>query len=591
MKQFFGAFFGSVLGIIIATVLAVVIIIGAVKSSIKDTFREEEETVVMKNNSILKLSLHGAIVDRETDNPLSALKGMGEFGGSDETGLNSLLKKIKQAKTDDKIKGIYLRVKHLYGGYANITELRDALLDFKKSGKFIYCYSETYGQREYYLASAASKVFVNPQGSLEFKGLSLNLMFYKNALEKLNVDLQVFRHGKYKSAVEPFLLEKMSEANRHQSEVFLNSIWNIMLQGVSAERKLSEAELNEMANTLAIAEPKDALGKLVDALAYEDEVMSEMKKKTGVAENEKLNFTEIHKYKILPKTNAKLKDSEIAVIYASGDIKSGEGDADDISSERLAKTIRDVRLNDKIKAIVLRVNSPGGSALASDVIWREVMLAKKVKPVVVSMGNMAASGGYYISCAATRIFAQPNTITGSIGVFGMIPNFQKALREKLGVTIDTVNTHKYSHIGTTLMPASETERAFIQKSVEKIYDVFITRVAEGRNIPKAMVDSIGQGRVWTGADALKVNLVDEIGGLDAAVAYAAKTAKVNDYKLLELPKQKHPFEQLLGHAEEEAEARLLQKNLGETYSLLKFLKNMISLEGVQARLPFELLIQ
>jgi protease-4 len=591
MKQFFGAFFGSVIGIIIATVLAVVIVIGAVKSSIKDTFRDGEETSVVKNNSILKITLHGDIVDRETDNPFAALKGMKDFAGDDELGLNMLLKKIKQAKTDDKIKGIYLHVKHFHGGFANITELRNALIDFKKSGKFIYSYSEAYGQKEYYLASAASKIFVNPQGALEFKGLSMNLMFYKNALEKLGVDLQVFRHGKYKSAVEPYLLDKMSEANRHQSEVFLNSVWNTVLQGIAAERKVSETELNEMANNLSIAEPADAKGKLVDVLAYEDEVLSEMKKKTGVAEKDKLNFTEFQKYKLTHKTDVKLKDSQIAVIYASGDIKSGDGDSDDISSERLVKSIREARMDDKIKAIVLRVNSPGGSALASEVIWREVTLAKKSKPVVVSMGNFAASGGYYISCAATRIFAQPNTITGSIGVFGIIPNFQKALQDKLGITMDTVNTNKHSHIGSTMLPINEREHGYIQKSVEKIYDVFTTRVADGRKLSKAMVDSIGQGRVWTGNDAVKINLVDEIGGLDAAVAYAAKLVNMKEFKLIELPKHKHPFEELLGHAEEEAEARVIQRNLGETYSYLKYMKNIISLEGIQARLPFELLIK
>jgi protease IV len=591
MKQFFGAFFGSVIGIVIATVLVIVIVIGAVKSSFRETFREDEKSSVLKNNSILKIRLHGSIVDRETENPFAGLKGMKGFSNSDETGLNVLVKKIRHAATDSKIKGIYLDLAHIHSGYANITELRNALTEFKKSGKFVYCYSEIYGQREYYLASAASKVFINPQGSLEFKGLSMHLMFYKNALQKLGVDLQVFRHGKYKSAVEPFLLDKMSEANRLQSETFLNSIWATMLTGIAKDRHLTIDNLNAMANNLEIEEPRDAEGKLVDMLAYEDEVLSEMKKKTGVAEKDKLNFIDLDKYKADTKVDLKLKNTEIAVIYASGDIESGHGGRNGIGSERLVKAIREARLDDKIKAIVLRVNSPGGSALASDVIWREVTLAKKAKPFVVSMGNLAASGGYYISCAATRIFAQPNTITGSIGVFGIIPNFQKAFAEKLGITVDTVNTNKYSNIGSTLLPVNERERAFIQKSVEKIYDVFTTRVAEGRGMTQAMVDSIGQGRVWTGADALKINLVDEIGGLDAALAYAAKAANIKDYKLIELPKQKHPFEELLGHAEEDAEARVMQKNLGEAYSYLKYLKNIISLKGIQARLPFELLFQ
>ncbi|MCW3076930.1 MAG: sppA [Bacteroidetes bacterium] len=589
MKQFFGAFFGSVIGIIIATLLTVIIIIGVVKSSIGDAFSHEKSSVV-KSNSILKITLDGNISDRETENPFADIKALKGLTNSDGTGLNLLVEKINTAAADSNIKGIYMDMKHVSGGYANITELRDALLHFKKSGKFIYCYSEMYGQREYYLASAASNVFINPQGALEFKGLSMSLMFYKNTLEKLGVDLQVFRHGKFKSAVEPFLMNKMSAANRLQSETFLNSIWNTMLDGIANERKLSKAELNDIANNLSIEDPKDAEGKLVDALAYEDEVLAEMKKKTGVEANSKLNFIELAKYDTHKKINLKVNDKQIAVIYASGDIESGDGGNESIGSERLVKSIREARLDDKIKAIVLRVNSPGGSALASDVIWREVTLAKKIKPFIVSMGNLAASGGYYISCAADKIYAQPNTITGSIGVFGMIPNFQKAFEQKLGITIDTVNTNKHSHIGSTFLPVNEKEQAYIQKSVEKIYDVFTKRVAEGRKMNQALVDSIGQGRVWTGADAVKINLVDELGGLNDAIAYAAKAAKLKEYKLLELPKQTNPIDEFLGRAESDAEARVIQKNLGDTYSYFKYLKNIITIKGIQARLPFEMII-
>lgn len=590
MKQFFGAFFGSVVGIIIATILTIIIIIGAVKSGISDTFKDDEKSSVLKANSILKLELEGAIIDREVENPFGEIKGFKEFSKSEGLGLNTLIKKIKFAESDEKIKGIYLDMKHLNGGYANITELRNALLSFKKTGKFIFCYSEGYDQREYYLASAASKVFINPQGSLEFKGLSMNLMFYKSALEKLGVDLQVFRHGKFKSAVEPFLLNKMSEANRLQSETFLSSIWVTMLNGIAAERKLTVEQLNGYANNLSIEDPEDAKGNLVDALAYEDEVFAELKKKTEVAEKDKLNFISIDKYDTKVKTDLKLNGDKIAVIYASGEINSGEGSNDEIGSERIVKAIREARMDDKVKAIVLRVNSPGGSALASDVMWREVVLAKKAKPFIVSMGNLAASGGYYISCAADRIFAQPNTITGSIGVFGMIPNLQKAFEQKLGITLDTVNTNKHSHIGSPFLPVDEKEHAFIQRSVEKIYDVFTKRVAEGRKMPQAMVDSVGQGRVWTGTDALKINLVDELGGLNDALAYAAKKVNLKDYKVIELPKQTHPFAEFLGKAEEDAEARVLQKNLGETYSYLKHIKNIISVKGIQARLPFEMII-
>ncbi len=592
MKQFFGAFFGSILGIVLATIITVVIIVGAVKASFGDVnVKDEDEVSVAKPNSVLKLELDGAIADREKENPL---KDLGDFGPFGETGygLNTMLDKISKAKADDKIKGIYIYSKHLEAGFAATEELRAALEDFKKSGKFIYSYGEYYGQKEYYLASVADKIFLNPQGDLDWKGLSMSLMFFKNAFEKLGVEVQVFRHGKFKSAVEPFLLDKMSASNRLQSETFLNSIWNTMLTQISEARKIEVQQLNKLANDLTIRFPEDAvLAKLVDNAFYEDEVLSQIKKKVGVAEKDKLALVDFSKYE--PKDTKKIAATagKIAVIYASGSISGGQGGDDEIGSDALAKTIKDARLNDKIKAIVLRVNSPGGSALASDVIWREVVLAKKAKPVIVSMGNLAASGGYYISCAADRIFAQPNTITGSIGVFGLIPNVQKALDQKLGITIDTVNTNQHSDVGGPLRSVSASEYEFIQSGVEKVYDTFTKRVAEGRKMSQAEVDSIGQGRVWTGSDALKINLVDEMGGLSDAIAYAAKKAKLTEYKLLELPKQKSPFDAFLGRKEAELESRLIKQNLGITYTYFKQLQRIINVKGIQARLPFEMLVQ
>ncbi len=590
MKQFFGAFLGSVLGIIIATVLAIVMIIGAIKASFGSNIKDEDEVSTVKTNSVLKLDLEGQILDREKENPFKEFGDLGPLTTEGAYGLNVLIDKIQKAKTDDKIKGIYLYSKHLEAGFATAQELRNALEDFKKSGKFIYSYAEFYGQKEYYLASVANKVFLNPQGDLDWKGLSMSIMFFKNAFEKLGVEVQVFRHGKFKSAVEPFLLDKMSASNRLQSETFLNSIWATMLENISKDRKTSVEDLNRMANNLEIRFPEDAVGKLVDAAIYEDEVLTEIKKKVGVAEKDKLNLVSIDKYDPKDK-KAEGKDvKKIAVIYASGSINSGNGGDDEIGSDALAKTIKDARLDDKIKAIVLRVNSPGGSALASDVIWREVVLAKKAKPVIVSMGNLAASGGYYISCAADRIFAQPNTITGSIGVFGMIPNVQKALDQKLGITVDTVNTNLHSDVGGPLRGVSASEYDYIQGGVERVYDVFTKRVAEGRKMSQADVDSIGQGRVWTGADALKINLVDEMGGLNDALAYAAKKAKVTDYKIVELPKQKSPFD-FLTKKENELEARFIKKNLGISYTFFKQLQKLVNIQGIQARLPFEMLIQ
>ena len=514
---------------------------------------------------------------------------MSPFGDEEGLGLNSLIKKIAFAKEDPKIKGIYLDFKNLDGGFATLQELRSSLADFKKSGKFIYSYSENFGHREYYLASVSDKVFLNPQGDIDWKGLSMHLIFFKKTFEKLGVDVQIFRHGKFKSAVEPYFLDKMSQANRFQSEAFLNSIWGTMLQDISKSRKISTEELNRLANTLEIKFPEDAVGKLIDAVAYEDEVMTLLKKKIGLKESDKIKFTEWNKYEAKTKTTGKLSGGKIAVIYANGMISGGEGDNEQVGSDRLAKTIREARLDDKVKAIVLRVNSPGGSALASDVIWREVLLAKKAKLTVVSMGDLAASGGYYISCAASRIFAEANTITGSIGVFGIIPNVQKALEEKLGITVDTVNTNKYSDVGSIVRPVSTYEYNYIQTSVERVYDTFTKRVAEGRHMSQANVDSIGQGRVWTGAEALKINLVDELGGLKDAIAYVSKKAGLKDYKLVELPKQKSPFDAFLGN--KEVEAKILKNSLGRSYEYVKQLRQLITLTGVQTRLPFEMLLE
>ncbi|MBA2612611.1 MAG: signal peptide peptidase SppA [Bacteroidetes bacterium] len=592
MKQFFGAFFGSVIGIILATIIAVVMVVGVVKSSFggPDT-KDEDEISTAKENTILKLELDGPIIDREKENPFKELGELASFADKGGIGLNVMLDKINKAKTDDKIKGIYLYSKHLEAGFANIEELRNALEDFKKSGKFIYSYAEFYGQKEYYLVSVADKIYLNPQGDLDWKGLSMSLMFFKNAFEKLGVEVQVFRHGKFKSAVEPFLLDKMSASNRIQSETFLNSIWNTMLAQIAKDRKISVEELNKMANTLQIRFPEDAVGKLVDAAIYEDEVIAELKKKVGVAVKDKLNLLEFEKYEPKDKKVVAKDAQKIAIIYASGSISSGDGGDDEIGSDALARTIKEARLNDKIKAIVLRVNSPGGSALASDVIWREVVLAKKEKPVIVSMGNLAASGGYYISCAADHIFAQPNTITGSIGVFGLIPNIQKALDQKLGITVDTVNTNLHSDVGGALRSVSASEYDYIQGGVERVYDIFTKRVAEGRKMSQADVDSIGQGRVWTGSDALKINLVDELGGLNDAIAYAVKKAKLTDYKLVELPKQKSPFDAFLGKKESELESRLIKKNLGISYTYFKQLQKIVNVKGIQARLPFEMLVE
>ena len=587
MKNFFGAFFGSCLGILLTGIVITVITIVSIKNMVDDG---NDKTYNSVENSVLKLSLNDQIKERTVENPFSKIN-LGPLIPEGSIGLNTILLNIKKAKEDKDIKGIYLEISNPIAGFATLEEIRNALIDFRSSGKFIYAYSETYSQKAYYIASTASKLYLNPQGTLEVKGLSSQIMFFKNMLDKLGVEVQVFRHGKFKSAIEPFMLDKMSEANRSQVETYLGSLWNHMLAGISKSRGITASEINNMADNLLIRNPSDALKyKLVDALKYEDEAMDDIKKAISIDQKEKIHFVSLEKYADSP-NKAKLSSNKIAIVYAVGEIVSGKGSDDQVGSESVAKALRDARLDTSIKAIVFRVNSPGGSALASDVMWREVLLAKAAKPVVVSMGDVAASGGYYISCAANRIFAQPNTITGSIGVFGLIPNAQKALSEKLGITIDTVNTNKHSDVGTILRAASADEYNYIQKSVEDIYDVFITKVAEGRNISKNNVDSIGQGRVWSGTDALKIKLVDEIGGINDAIAYAAKLAKLSNYKLIDLPKQKDPLEELFNTGADEIETRTMKANLGEQYIFIKQLKTVLLKKGIQARVPYEMIIE
>lgn len=592
MKQFFGAFFGSCLGILVTGVVVTIIVVASITSLFSDTIKmNAKEAYKPKENSVLRIDLNGDIKERGVKNPFGDLD-LGPFMPKPSVGLNDIIDGLKKAKTDNNIKGIYLEISNPIAGFATLEEVRNALLDFKTSGKFIYAYSEVYSQKAYYLATTANKLYLNPQGGMEIKGLSSQIMFFKKMLEKLDMEVQIFRHGKFKSAIEPFMLDKMSDANRTQVETYLGSLWGHMTSGIAKNRNITTKDINNMADHLSIRSPEDAVKyKLVDELKYEDEVFSIIRSNIKIAEKDKINFVSLNDYSEDSKSDAKLTKDRIAVIYAVGEIESGDGDDDKIGSTRIAKAIREARLDENVKAIVFRVNSPGGSALASDVIWRETVLAQKAKPFIVSMGDVAASGGYYISCAADRIFAQPNTITGSIGVFGMLPNAQKALSEKLGITIDTVNTNKHSDVGTILRGVTSDEFEYIQQSVEHIYDVFITKVANGRKTTKSAIDSIGQGRVWSGLDAVKINLVDELGGINDAIAYAAKKAKLTNYKLTTLPKQKDPLQELLGNSKDEMEARAMKTNLGETYLYVKQVKNVLQLKGVQARLPYEMIIE
>ena len=586
MRQFFKFLFASMLGFVLGSILLIFILVGIISAAV-NSFDDEKVTDV-KSNSMLFLDFEKPIVDRASKNPFENIN-FNTFESDPSVGLNTILESLHKAKEDKNIKGIYMELSTINSGIATVEEIRNALLDFKKSGKTIISYSEVYTQKSYYLASVADKVYMNPQGAMELKGLAAEIMFYKGLLDKIEVETQVIRHGRFKSAVEPFILDKMSNDNRLQTRGFMQSIWNFMLNNIASSRKLNFDELNTLTNNFSIREPEDAIKyKLIDKLVYKDEVLEELKKLTGVTKKEdNPQLISLSKYSKGPSLEKKsLKDAQIAIIYASGEIESGEGASDKIGSETVSKAIREARLNDKIKAIVLRVNSPGGSALASEVIWREAELANKVKPVVVSMGDVAASGGYYISAASRKIFASPNTITGSIGVFGLIFNAQKMLNNKLGITIDTVKTNRLSDFGSMSRALTAEEKQIFQQGVEKVYDTFTKRVADGRKMKQANVDSIGQGRVWSGVEAKNIGLIDEFGGLNDAIAAAAKMANISKYRTIELPKQKDPFTEILSELGNEAETKYLNYKLGDEAKYFNKAQELLKMQGIQARLPY-----
>jgi protease-4 len=586
MRQFFKFLFASMLGFVFGSILLIFILVGMISAAV-NSFDDEKVTEV-KSNSMLYIDFEKPIVDRASKNPFENIN-FNTFESEPSAGLNTILENLRKAKEDKNIKGIYMELSTINAGIATVEEIRNALLDFKKSSKPIISYSEVYTQKSYYLASVADKIYMNPQGAMELKGLGAEIMFYKGLLDKIEVETQVIRHGRFKSAVEPFILDKMSNDNRLQTRGFMQSIWNFMLNNIATSRKLSFEELNTLANNFSIREPEDAIKyKLIDKLVYKDEVLEELKTLTGVTKKEDSpQLITLSKYSKGPSLEKKsLKDAQIAIIYASGEIESGEGASDKIGSETVSKAIREARLNDKIKAIVLRVNSPGGSALASEVIWREAELANKVKPVVVSMGDVAASGGYYISAASRKIFASPNTITGSIGVFGLIFNAQKMLNNKLGITIDTVKTNRLSDFGSMSRPLTAEEKQIFQQGVEKVYDTFTKRVANGRKMEQANVDSIGQGRVWSGVEAKNIGLVDEFGGLNDAIAAAAKMANLSKYRTVELPKQKDPFKEILSELGNEAETKYLNYKLGDEAKYFNKAQDLLKMQGIQARLPY-----
>lgn len=589
MKQFFKFTFASMLGFLLASFVMLLIFFGIIASIASFS---KKEVVAVPEKTILVMNLNQEINDRSSDNPFSYMN-FGTGNSSKPLGLNDIVTNLKKAANDANINGIFLELTDIPAGQATVEEIRNSLIEFKKSGKFIVAYSEVYTQKSYYLASVADKIYLNPAGDMEFKGLVGQVMFFKGLLDKIDVEAQVIRHGKFKSAVEPFIMDKMSPASKEQTLTFISGMWNHMLDGISASRKISVAELTEIADQYKLQSASDALKlKMVDKLLYKDEVLDELKTRVKVDKVKDMSLMRLGKYVNAPNNDKTTAKDKIAVIYASGSIISGEGNEDNIGSERISKAIRKARMDEKVKAVVLRVNSPGGSALASDVIWREMVLTKKIKPVVVSMGDVAASGGYYISCAANKIFAYPNTITGSIGVFGIIPNMKEMFNKNLGITFDEVKTNPYADYIPTTRPMSDAERQIITRDIEDIYSTFIQHVADGRKLTVAQVDSIGQGRVWSGVDAKRIGLIDEFGGLQDAIAEAAKLAKLKEYRKWELPEQKDPFEQIMETINGENSSKIfLKKELGQAYPYFQYLSQISKMEGIQALMPFEYIIK
>lgn len=583
MKQFFKFTLASIVGVMIAGLLLIFITIGIISAMVSVS----DQPAQIESNTVLLLKFDHQIVDRAKKNPLEGLD-FGMFQGEKTVGLNDLLDCIRKAKTDPNIRGIYLNPTDIQAGIATVEEIRAALKDFKTSGKFIYAYGDLFSQKAYYLVTVADSVMLNPQGAVDFRGLGGERTFFKKGLEKLGVEMQIIRHGKFKSAVEPFLLDKMSPENRLQTETYLKSIWSEMLTDISASRNMSFDELNDIADMVATFRKADFAKqkKLVDRLKYKDQVIDDLKKLTSTSERDDVKAVDIFKYIKVPEKREQkgLARQKIAVIYASGDIDGGVSD-DGIKSEDLSRTIREARRDSSIKAIVLRIDSPGGSAFGSEVIWREVKLAAATKPVIASMGDVAASGGYYIACAANTIMADRTTITGSIGIFGMIPNVQKLMTDKLGITTDVVTTNEHSDMISVTRPMSTFERELMQQTIEQGYDTFISRVAEGRKMEKTAVDQIGQGRVWAAQNAKEIKLVDTFGGLTDAIALAKKMAKLDNYRILNLPKLKDPFDELLKELSGSAKASFMKDELGENYKYYQQLHNLVSERGILARMP------
>ncbi len=583
MKSFLKYTLATIVGVFISFLLISFFLLGTL--GIMSSMMTSEKPVEIRDNSVLYFRLSANVPERT---PAFPFFGMDPFNLNLQTvtGLNDILANIRKAKEDDRIKGIYLEAGTGYPGIGTVEEIRNALLDFKTSGKFVLFYCPgILLQSAYYLGTAADTLYLNPAGTMQFTGLRSEIMFYKKALEKLGVRVQVVKHGKFKSAVEPFIRDHMSKENREQIRVYMSSIWGYLLDSIGTARDLTPEELNRLADSLLIDSPQAAVKYgLVDGIRYRDEVLDELKQLSGTSG--KLHLISMSKYtKVQPKKKS-LPEDKIAIVYAFGDIVMGDGADNNIGAKRFANAIRKAREDSSVKAIVLRVNSPGGSALASDIIWREVSLAEQTKPVVASMGTYAASGGYYILSPADSVFTLPVTLTGSIGVFGLIPDLQKLMNDKLGITFDVEKTNRYADFGSLYRPLSPGEKAFLTTQIENTYKMFVDHVSEGRDLRPSYVDSIGQGRVWSGLNALQNGLADARGGLYDAVDAAAGMAGLETYRTVDYPKQKEPFQEMMKQLAGEVRLMTLPKELRQVWSTWQELTALKKKYTIQARMPF-----
>jgi protease-4 len=584
MKNFLKYTLATIVGIIISSILLFIVMLAGLSAIVASG----DKPTSISDNSVLVLKAGVTIPDRGNQNPLAGIDLL-NMTLSQSSGLNEILQNIEKASTDTKIKGILIENGLIPSGWATTGEIRAALEKFRLDGKFVISYSDYVLTQEcYYLSTAASKIYINPSSMVDFKGLSSEVMFYKKALDKIGVEVQVTRHGKFKGAVEPYILDKLSEENKAQIKDYAGSIWKNVVEDISKSRGLSPEQLNLIADNLEGSLASGALSsKLVDGLMFRDELIDTLKVLSGISSDKDLNLVSMTKYTKVPDLKKAVSaKNKIAVIYAEGTIVMGKGNDGNIGGNYYADVIRKARLDTTIKAVVLRVNSPGGNAIASDIMWRELELTAKSKPLVISMGNYAASGGYFISAPASKIYASSTTISGSIGVFGLIPNAEKLLEEKLGLTTEIVSTNKNSDFPSIVRPMNTYEKEVMQKTVEDTYSDFVGKVAKGRKMTAASVDSIGQGRVWSGTSANKIGLVDELGGLKAAIKGAADLAGIDSYSIRELPVLEDPYSRIFSQLSGEIKMNILKKELGESIRYFNMVQDIKDLTGIQARLPY-----